>query len=109
MRMSMPYSSVTELDVVEGYTANELASVVSMLTGDFAEAVRDQFVTERQEHFAELEQRLLDETRQQPDCTRDNLAAALLKMNPNLSEQQASFLYPAHSATPIATARSMPL
>ncbi|CAL8464737.1 g4272 [Coccomyxa elongata] len=41
------------------------------------------------EHFAELEQRLLDETRQQPECTRDNLAAAIMKMNPNLSEQQA--------------------
>ncbi len=66
----------------------------SRLTGDFAEAVRDQFVNERQEHFAELEQRLLDETRQQPECTRDNLAAAIMKMNPNLSEQQASFHTP---------------
>lgn len=71
--------------------------LVSLGTGDFAEAVRDQFVTERQEHFAELEQRLLDETRQQPDCTRDNLAAALMKMNPNLSEQQASLHTPANS------------
>lgn len=62
--------------------------------GDFAEAVRDQFVAERQEYFVELEQKLLDETKQQPDCSRDQLAAALMKMNPDLLESQAPLLKP---------------
>lgn len=65
------------------------------LAGDFAEAVRDQFVTERQEYFAELEEKLLDETRQQPECTREHLTAALLKINPAFTESQACLLvYP---------------
>lgn len=62
------------------------------LAGDFAEAVRDQFVTERQEYFAELEEKLLDETRQQPECTREHLTAALLKINPAFTESQACLL-----------------
>ncbi len=63
-----------------------------LLAGDFAEAVRDQFVTERQEYFTDLEERLLDETKQQPDCTREQLTAALMKMNPMLQESQACLL-----------------
>lgn len=56
--------------------------------GEFAEAVRDQFMSERQEHFAEVEQRIMDETLQQPECSRDHVAAALRKMDPDLPEAQ---------------------
>lgn len=57
---------------------------VANTPGEFAEAVRDQFITERQEYLSEVEQRIMDETLQQPDCNRDQVAAAMCKMDPNL-------------------------
>jgi hypothetical protein len=57
--------------------------------GEFAEAVRDQFMSERQVWFSELEQCLHDETLQEADCARDHVAAALRKMDPGMPESQA--------------------
>ena len=57
-------------------------------TGDFAEATRDQFMQERQEHLAALEQAILDATLQSPDCTRDQLAHALMAMDSELPQAQ---------------------
>ena len=56
-------------------------TINNVCAGEFAEAVRDQFMTERQEHFAEVEQRIMDETLQQPDCTREQVAAALREID----------------------------
>ena len=63
---------------------------MNVCAGEFAEAVRDQFMTERQEHFAEVEQRIMDETLQQPDCTREQVAAALRRMDPDMPEAQVA-------------------
>ena len=57
-------------------------------TGEFAEAVRDQFMKEREEYFRALEQALLDATLQAPDCTVAQLAAALQRMDPDMTEAQ---------------------
>lgn len=57
-------------------------------TGDFAEAVRDQFMTERGERLAALEEALLDATLQSPDCTHAQLAAALMAQDPELPQAQ---------------------
>ena len=56
--------------------------------GDFAEATRDQFMQERQEHLTALEQAILDATLQNPDCTRDQLAHALMAMDSELPQAQ---------------------
>jgi hypothetical protein len=61
-------------------------------TGEFAEAVRDQFMKEREEYFKALEQALLDATMQAPDCTVAQLAAALQKMDPDMIESQVQSL-----------------
>lgn len=59
------------------------------VSGEFAEAVRDQFMAERTEQLAQLEQALLDATLQSPECTRDQLAHALMAMDSDLPEAQA--------------------
>ncbi len=46
-------------------------------------------MSERQEQLAQLEQALLDATLQSPDCTRDQLARALMAMDSDLPEAQA--------------------
>ena len=46
-------------------------------------------MTERQEQLAQLEQAVLDATLQSPDCNRDQLAHALMAMDPELLETQA--------------------
>ena len=56
--------------------------------GEFAEATRDQFMQERQEYLSALEQAILDATLQSPDCTRDQLAHALMTMDPELPQAQ---------------------
>ena len=45
-------------------------------------------MTERQEQLAQLEQALLDATLQSPECTRDQLARALMAMDSDLPEAQ---------------------
>ncbi len=59
--------------------------------GEFAEAVREQFMTERAEALARLEQALLDATLQAPECTRDHLARALMALDPDLTQAQVHF------------------
>ena len=60
--------------------------------GEFAEAVRDQFMQEREEYFGQLEQCLLDQTLQLPDCTPAQLAAALQQMDRDMTDAQARSL-----------------
>jgi len=55
-------------------------------------------MTERQEQLAQLEQAVLDATLQSPDCNRDQLAHALMAMDPELPEAQACLLLPCMQA-----------
>ena len=67
---------------------NPSKGVLVVHAGDFAEATRDQFMQERQEHLAALEQAVLDATLQSPDCTRGQLARALMAMDSELPQAQ---------------------
>ena len=46
-------------------------------------------MSEREEYFKQLEQCLLDQTLQLPDCTAEHLAAALQKMDADMTDAQA--------------------
>ena len=70
-----------------------LSLLPCVCAGEFAEAVRDQFMTERQEQLAQLEQAVLDATLQSPECNCDQLAHALMAMDPELLEAQACLSY----------------
>lgn len=70
------------------YVPNARGQPRCCCAGEFAEAVREQFMTERAEALARLEQALLDATLQAPDCTRDRLAQALMALDPDLTQAQ---------------------
>lgn len=57
--------------------------------GEFAEALRDQFMAEHTAYYVELEEALMEKTGFEADCTREQLAAALVQLNPDLPEKQA--------------------
>lgn len=57
--------------------------------GEFAEALRDQFMAEHTAYYVELEEALMEKNGFEADCTREQLAAALVQLNPDLPEKQA--------------------
>lgn len=56
--------------------------------GEFAEALRDQFMAEQSAYYVELEEALLEATGFEADCSREHLVAALAQLNPDLPEKQ---------------------
>ena len=60
-----------------------------VLAGDFAEAVRDQWLKERLEYFTDLENLLLEQMQNVPECSRDQLSAAQMRLDAALDQKQA--------------------
>ena len=60
--------------------------------GEFAEALRDQFMAEHSAYYVELEEALMEATGFEADCSREHLVAALAQLNPDLPEKQVSAL-----------------
>ena len=60
-----------------------------VLAGEFAEAVRDQWLKERLEYFTDLESLLLEQTQNVPECSRDQLSAAQMRLDAALDQKQA--------------------
>ena len=56
--------------------------------GEFAEALRDQFMAEHSAYYVELEEALMEATGFEADCSREHLVAALAQLNPDLPEKQ---------------------
>lgn len=57
-------------------------------TGEFAEAIRDQYLQERTELFKSLETAIYEQTNQTEDAKRSHVMAALLVANPLLSDKE---------------------
>lgn len=57
--------------------------------GDFAEAVREQAVTERAEYFVNLQMALSEISGYEAEATRAHIVAALQSLDPDISERQA--------------------
>lgn len=57
--------------------------------GEFAEAIRDQFLQERMEYFKALEEHLYDECGHQDDATRLHAARALMAIDLEMTEKAA--------------------
>ncbi len=57
--------------------------------GEFAEALRDQFMVEHAAYYVELEEALMENNGFEADCTREQLAAALVQLDPDLLDKQA--------------------
>jgi hypothetical protein len=56
--------------------------------GEFAEALRDQFMVEHAAYYLELEEALMEKNGFEADCTREQLAAALVQLDPDLLDKQ---------------------
>ena len=56
--------------------------------GEFAEALRDQFMAEHSAYYVELEEALMEANGFEADCSREHLVAALVQLNPDLPEKQ---------------------
>lgn len=57
--------------------------------GEFAECIRDQFLDERTEFFASLEESLAEEARYEDTCNQQQLAKALMNCDRDLSQEVA--------------------
>ncbi len=56
--------------------------------GEFAEALRDQFMVEHAAYYVELEEALMEKNGFEADCMREQLAAALVQLDPDLLDKQ---------------------
>ena len=68
--------------------------------GEFAEALRDQFMAEHSAYYVELEEALMEATGFEADCSREHLVAALAQLNPDLPEKLVLALANAHQIRP---------
>lgn len=58
--------------------------------GEFAETIRDQFLQERIEFFAELQTALYEESGNEEECKKDQVVRAILLIDPLCTEKDAA-------------------